>query len=307
MAVLILLLLAQSGALSWFVRKGDLEAARAMLAVGADPNKRDPFRATPLFWAVSKNHADVTVLLLDYNAEVNATSYSATPLHDAVMNNRADLVELLLDHKADINARHVDGGWTPLHFAVIRGFLPVAKLLIDRGADIRVADKSGMTALASAAARGRTEIARLLIEKGADLNTRDNEGAAPLDVAILGDAGETAAVLVEAGAEIGRRNLQTGATPLNEAAIKGLTPVAALLLARHADAAVKDNAGLAPLENAVRFHRNGVAELLLAAGVNAGTAGGSAGLLEEAVMRGYADTVELLLKHGANASARFRS
>src|SRR5216110_3149388 len=86
------------GRASWVVRKGDLEATRAMLAVGADPNKRDPFRATPLFWAVSKNHADVTVLLLDYNADINATSYSATPLHDAVMNNRMDLVELLLDH-----------------------------------------------------------------------------------------------------------------------------------------------------------------------------------------------------------------
>src|SRR5207237_10186261 len=68
MALLILILLAQAGALSWVVRKGDLEATRAMLALGADPNKRDPFRATPLFWAVSKNHADVTVLLLDYNA-----------------------------------------------------------------------------------------------------------------------------------------------------------------------------------------------------------------------------------------------
>ena len=98
-----------------------------------------------------------------------------------------------------------------------------------------------------------------------------------------------------------------GATPLNEAAIKGLAPVAGLLLERHADATIKDNAGLMPIENAVRFHRNGVAELLLAAGKNAGTAGAYAGLLEEAVFRGYADTVEILLKHGADASARFRS
>jgi len=64
---MILMLLAQAGALSWVVRKGDLEATRALLVVGADPNRRDPFRATPLFWAVSKNHVDVTLFLLDYN------------------------------------------------------------------------------------------------------------------------------------------------------------------------------------------------------------------------------------------------
>src|SRR5438132_5283066 len=93
------------------------------------------------------------------------------------------------------------------------------------------------------------------------------------DDAILKGFGDTAAVLVDAGAEINRANPQTGATPLNEAAIEGLAPVVGLLLARNADVAIKDNAGFSPIENAVRFHHTGVAELLLAAEKNAGTAG----------------------------------
>jgi ankyrin repeat protein len=213
---------------------------------------------------------------------------------------------LLLDHKADINA---PSGWR-VDTARFRGdprLLPIAKLLIDRGADIRVVDKSGMTALNSAAGRGWTEIARLLIQKGADLNARDNDGTAPLDAAILKEFGDTAALLVQAGAEISRAHPQTGATPLNEAATKGLTRVVGLLLTRNADVSVKDKAGFSPVQNAVRFHHNGVAELLLAAEKNAGTAGASAGLLEEAVVRGYADTVEMLFRHGADVSARFRS
>src|ERR1700694_3710623 len=105
MAVLILMLLAQAGGLNWAVKNGDLDAARAFLAVGADPDYRDRFGSTPLHHAVFNNRFDLVVILLDNQADTSVTSFASTPLHYAVFNNRADLAALLLDYKADVNAR----------------------------------------------------------------------------------------------------------------------------------------------------------------------------------------------------------
>ena len=97
MAVLILMLLAQSGGLNWAVKRGDLGAARAFLSVGADPNYRDSFLSTPLHYAVLNNRADMVALLLDHHADSSVTSFGLTPLHYAVYYNRADLALILLD------------------------------------------------------------------------------------------------------------------------------------------------------------------------------------------------------------------
>src|SRR5579863_940047 len=152
MAVVILLLIAQAGGLNWAVKNGDLATASALLTVGADPNYRDRFGATPLHHAVFNNRADLVVILLDNKADGNVTSFGLTPLHYAVSYDRPDLAALLLDHKADVNARTLQGGSTPLDLAVMRNNARLAKLLLDRGADVRAAHSGDGTVLHMAAA-----------------------------------------------------------------------------------------------------------------------------------------------------------
>lgn len=65
MAVLILTLLGHAGGLNWAVKCGDLDAARAFLAVGADPNYRDSFLATPMRHVAMNDRAQMVVLLMD--------------------------------------------------------------------------------------------------------------------------------------------------------------------------------------------------------------------------------------------------
>ncbi len=176
MAVLILMLLAQAGGLNWAVKHGDLGAARAFLAAGADPNYRDSFLSTPLHHAVLNDRADMVAILLDHHADASLTSFGYTPLYYAVYYNRADLTVIFLDHKADVNGLILPGGPTPLDLAVRRGYAPLAKLLIDRGADVRAADSDGITPLHIAAIMGKADLVRLLLEKGADPNARNAGG-----------------------------------------------------------------------------------------------------------------------------------
>jgi ankyrin repeat protein len=70
--------------------------------------------ATLLHIAVGQNHKDLTEVLLNDGADVNAlTTDRLTPLHMAAQNGNIEIVTLLLDKKATINP--IDSkGWTPM-------------------------------------------------------------------------------------------------------------------------------------------------------------------------------------------------
>ena len=128
---------------------------------------------TPLEWAARKGHQDVVKVLLDNNAEVNATRHTdgVTALHVATVNGHAEVVKLLLDHNADVNAsRHTDGV-TALHIAAQEGHAEVVKLLLDHNADVNASRHTdGDTALYVAAENGHAEVVKMLLVSNADVN-----------------------------------------------------------------------------------------------------------------------------------------
>lgn len=81
----------------------------------------------------------------------------------AAEKGHTEIVKLLLEKNADVNATSSNGGLTALMYAAQKGHIEIVKLLLNKGADTNVATPDGDTALMLA---NDVEIVKLLINKG---------------------------------------------------------------------------------------------------------------------------------------------
>jgi hypothetical protein len=129
--------------------------------------KDDVSGSTPLHFAAENGHIEITRLLLQNGAEVNARSnYGYTPLHWAAENGHVDILHLLVENGANLEAQDVVG-WRALHWAVLNGHLLFIQELISRyHVDINARNNYGDTALRWARIHGFTEIITFLQSNG---------------------------------------------------------------------------------------------------------------------------------------------
>jgi ankyrin repeat protein len=132
-------------------RSGNVEAVKALLARGADPNARERAGQTALMWAAAEGHTAVIRTLIAAGADKNATLDSGfTPFFFAVRDGRLDAVREFLASGVDVNAlmrrpenaRRGRGGpgrgfapTSPLVLATQNGHFDLAIALIEAGAD----------------------------------------------------------------------------------------------------------------------------------------------------------------------------
>jgi len=164
----------------------DYFLVRALLGTGIGADSYvDNHRRRPLQIAISIRSLEMTELLLDHGADVNAnlllTSYTysdgSTPLKAAVETGRLDIVQLLLRGGARVNDLEPGRGISALQMAAAKGKLGLVRLLLDAGADVNAPPYRymGDTALQAAAGTGNVEIVQLLLSHGADVNAPDEE------------------------------------------------------------------------------------------------------------------------------------
>ncbi len=249
--------------LLYAARDGQADAARMLMAAGADVELADANGIRPLLMAVLNNHLDVARLLLERRANVNADDFwGRSPLWAAVeyrnldMNNRdqdspkdngvdrepiLDFIRVLIEAGANVNAR-------------TREVPPSRRWLYSLG-DVSWVDFTGQTPFLRAALSGDTATMRLLLKHGADPNLATPAGTTPLMAAagvnwvVAQTYTESPEALMDAvnlclelGADVNATN-SMGLTALLGAANRGSNEIIERLVERGARFDVQDKEG----------------------------------------------------------------
>ena len=219
--------------------------------------------------AVNKGDLKLIKCLITKNQDnVNATvkgqdNQETSLLNWAIKNKNNELAVKLIDLGADCNSFDADG-YTSIHNAVSFGALDVLNKMIERNIDINAKDKDGKTALFYVAELGYAEV-----EAKADMEIYVN----------------------------------TGATPILEASLKGKKDIVKTLIDAGADVNTYDNEYRTPLIGAAYNGHTDVVEVLLAAGANIEAYSHSPETpLCGALVQQHWDTADILIRHGADTS-----
>jgi cytohesin len=312
--------------------KPDYTMVMLLLERGANVSARDSLDETPLHKAVVLNRTDISELLLNngapieararYNNDVRNETPSVTPLHLASGHSYA-ATKLLLERGADVSARD-HNEMTPLHQAVYNNQTETVAILLNNGASIeamvRLPDddvNSGPTAtplLLAANYGSSSAVVKLLLERGANVSASDSHHYNPLHMAVMINRTEIVELLLVHGAAIDARD-SLGWTPFHWAVVLNRTHIVDLLLshgasiealARWAYEAQSEAPSATPLHFAALSSSPAVVQLLLERGANVSVRD-SIGMmpLHRALSIDRTDIVELLLIHGAPIDARF--
>ncbi len=252
-------------------RSGDPDAARRLLAAGADPHDAAPDGASALVVAAHSGHGALARLLLEAGADPNAAEAGYAPLHAAILRGDAALVGALLAHGADPDARLVRGtryarqgklfaldmewaGATPFFLAAKFGRGDIMRRLAESGADPGIGLDGGVTPLMVAAGLltrgfGRAGKDRL----GREMDSAEMEAALRQDAdrrRVMGSGIDAVRVAVELGADVNAAS-DTGDTALHAAAFHGFESVVEYLAGRGADLDARNGRGETPLARAL--------------------------------------------------------
>jgi ankyrin repeat protein len=270
-----------------------VESARLLLRHGANPNTAlnlDDLPGNPLsclYGATGlNNNPALGVALLEGGANPN----DGESLYHSTEHADLECVKLLVRHGAK------PAGTNALKHMLDREDMEGLQLLLHAGADPDEKNGRGETALHWAVWRGRSpSVVAALVDSGANLNIARNDGRTPYALAVQSGQRETAALLEARGAN-------TTLLPIDrflDACALADPGELDRLLAAHPriDAAAFEERLLPDLAES---HRTAAVRALLAAGAPVNAFGGGSTALHWACWKGYADLVEVLLRHGAS-------
>jgi len=149
------------------------DAARALIRLGADPNKLEIDRYDIITIASVANDVPMLKIAIDGggNPKAITSRYDGTALIAAAHLGHAEVVKVLIAAKAPLD--HVNNlKWTALIESIVLGngganHTATLRALVEAGADVNIADGSGATPLALARGRGYREMVAILEKAGA--------------------------------------------------------------------------------------------------------------------------------------------
>ena len=304
--------------LQWAVYQGDFAEAKRLVRAGADVSLANNYGATPMSLAAEVGNTEMLKLLLEAGANADSPDPDGqTALLAVARTGNVAAARLLLDHGAKVDARENWGGQTALMWASARRHPQMMELLIAKGADVNARsidrnyqrhvtaegrpkslDSGGLTPLLYAARENCQACVDVLLKSKADINLPDPDGVSPLLVSIMNSNWDVARKLIMAGADI------------NQWDIYGETPLFTIINLRN-----RLDGGKGSIDPLNATTGTAILNLLLERGANpnvqlffkpanlsgATNTRGSTPLIR-AANNGDVEVVNLLLKHGADAT-----
>jgi ankyrin repeat protein len=306
------------------VAAGSAEAARHLLAAGADRNDMDGNGSRLLFAAAATGSIELLDLFLtdDVNFKRRAGGYTA--LDAALEGQQWAAAEYLLAHGATLAASVTGRDEALLKLLELEPVVKVGTMtlvqtvdlpspalfqaVLEQGARTDVADAGGNSLLMLAAKRHHVTALAALLAAGLDVNARNGAGETPL--AMAAGKSEYELMVVGIGLALGQDEASLmklvfrPAQKSNESAATARRLEAArLLLSAMADPNMADTRGDTALLEATRSGDAELVSLLIAAGaaVDARNSDGSAPLLHAAQF-GLQEIAAILLEAEADAT-----
>ena len=151
------------------IQRGAVADVERLLKSGVSANAANADGTPALMAATLFGNARMVDVLLKHRADPNRTGASGTT---ALMWAVPDLakVRLLVAGGANVNARSETDRTALLVAASYPGTVDILQLLVERGADVRAQDRGGATALALAVRSADSEVVRFLADRGLDPN-----------------------------------------------------------------------------------------------------------------------------------------
>lgn len=288
---------------------GLVAIARRLIALGADPNLRFPWRHHEVFRPVlygavcTVRSLPLARVLLEAGADPN----DGVTMALAAAGGDLPALDLLAEFGVDANGPWATDGSAALYAILHWSHTDAgARWLVEHGADPNaVFASNGETPLHAVAAAWDAELGGLLIEHGADVTARRSDGRTAHAIAVANGNDEMAKLLLAHGSpddvpEVDR---------LVAACSRGDLVAAQAMLA--SSPALRDE--IAPehydaLYRAAEQNDTAALEAMLACGFDPDRGDESMGMnaLHKAAMAGWPDAVRVLLAHGASVTARDR-
>ena len=275
------------------VRLDRVEALKALLTAGANPQMQHPLPTRP------------------------GATRAANALHLAATLGQAKALRALLSDGVDVNAWDNSGN-TLLHTAILRsnvpvarGNVPVVRELIEAGADVNLATRMGLTPLEEAKQQGDKAVVDVLIDAGAD--EKDEYGSTIRTAQELQDRRSfrrrltwtiviAVSLIVAIFAFVGVRNFL-----MIWAVEGGNAGLARIAIAAGADtSAITDSrdSGVSLLTNAAAEGSASMVRTLLQSGVNVHSQDFRGTALHHATYSGQSSIVRQLIDGGASVHTR---
>lgn len=263
--------------------RGNLSLADRLLGLGANIHARGGFGTALQVAAGREGNLELVKLLLDKGAEINASAndlVGRTALQAAIQYGDLEIVHFLLESGADVDdVACLANGRTALQAAIYKNDVILAKLLILLGANVnaKASRFNGRTCLQAASEIGNIQMIDLLLKNGADANAPPSE-------------------------------LSGGMTAI-QAAVEGKHIIAAQRLLDHGADPNVINPGVEfheyqyPLWDSIDTQQHKMTQLLLENGADPNNITGCENPLALAISMQELETVQLLIKYGADIHA----